>query len=96
MIADKRGIKITSEPVADNGKVQLTVSNLSETSIITFHITNESPNLITFTEYTALTKIDWFTVEDERRVNRDRPLLLHAGEATSPQHLQMLKAKKEI
>lgn len=87
MKADKQGIKITSEPAANNGLVQLFVPNPKETSIITFHITNEGPNQIYFTCCIPITRIDCFTLEDEKDVNRERPLLLSAGEATSTQHL---------
>ncbi|XP_061584230.1 putative helicase mov-10-B.1 [Cololabis saira] len=80
MTADKKGVKITSEPLPISGKVQLNTTDPRKTSIITFHIVNEGSNSIYFTYYTALTKIYCFTLEDEKHVKRRHPLTLGPGE----------------
>ncbi|XP_041811417.1 putative helicase mov-10-B.2 [Chelmon rostratus] len=81
LTADKGGIEITSDPVADGGKVQFTVDRLRELVIVRFHIVNKGKNCIHFTYYTALHKIRCFTLEDERRVSRACPLFLCPGES---------------
>lgn len=81
LTADKGGIEITSDPVANGGKVQFTVARLRELFVVRFHIVNKGPNCIHFTYYTALHRIRCFTLEDERRVTRACPLFLCPGES---------------
>lgn len=83
LTADKGGIEITSDPVAKGGKVQFTVDRLRELFIVRFCIVNKGPNCVHFTYYTVLHKIRCFTLEDERRVSRARPLLLCPGETAN-------------
>uniref|UniRef100_A0A8D3CJ56 RNA helicase n=1 Tax=Scophthalmus maximus TaxID=52904 RepID=A0A8D3CJ56_SCOMX len=81
LTADKGGIEITSDPVASDGAVQLTVDRLRELFVVRFHIVNNGSESIHFTYYTALHRIRCFTLVDERRVNRVCPLFLCAGES---------------
>ncbi|XP_008278315.1 putative helicase mov-10-B.1 [Stegastes partitus] len=81
LVADKGGIKITSDPVASGGKVKFTVTRLREVFVVRFHIVNKGTNCIHFTYYTALHRIRCFTLEDERRVTRACPLFLCPDES---------------
>uniref|UniRef100_A0AAQ5Y449 RNA helicase n=1 Tax=Amphiprion ocellaris TaxID=80972 RepID=A0AAQ5Y449_AMPOC len=81
LVADKGGIKITSDPAAIGGKVTFTVARLREQFVVRFHILNQGTNCLHFTYYTALHRIRCFTLQDERRVTRACPLFLCAGES---------------
>uniref|UniRef100_A0AAQ5Y6T4 RNA helicase n=1 Tax=Amphiprion ocellaris TaxID=80972 RepID=A0AAQ5Y6T4_AMPOC len=70
LVADKGGIKITSDPAAIGGKVTFTVARLREQFVVRFHILNQGTNCLHFTYYTALHRIRCFTLQDERRVTR--------------------------
>lgn len=77
--ADKGGIEITSDPGSGDDKLVFTVEHLKEVFVVRFHITNNGPECVYFTYYTALHKIRCFTLEDDRRVTRVDPLLLCPG-----------------
>uniref|UniRef100_A0A3Q1G8A4 RNA helicase n=1 Tax=Acanthochromis polyacanthus TaxID=80966 RepID=A0A3Q1G8A4_9TELE len=81
LVADKGGIKITSDPAASGGKVKFTVARLRQQFVVRFHILNQGTNCIHFTYYTALHRIRCFTLQDERRVTRACPLFLCPGES---------------
>ncbi|XP_035008504.2 putative helicase mov-10-B.1 isoform X2 [Hippoglossus stenolepis] len=81
MMADKKGIEITSNPESSEGKVQYIVETLREKFLIRFHIENKGPDAINFTYYTALPRNRCFTLEDEKRVTRACPVSLNPGES---------------
>lgn len=80
MIADKRGIEITSTPESEGGKVLFSVEQ-KEVFIVRFHIANKGSSCVYFTYYTALHKIRCFTLEADHRLTRVNPLLLCPGTA---------------
>ncbi|CAB1461141.1 unnamed protein product [Pleuronectes platessa] len=81
LMADKKGIEITSNPVSTEGKVQHIVESLRKTFLIKFHIENKGQYAINLTYYTALLRIRCFTLEDEKRVSRASPICLNPGES---------------
>lgn len=81
LIADKRGIEITSTPESEGGKVVFSVERLKEVFIVRFHIANKGSSCVYFTLYTALHKIRCFTLEDDHRPTRVNSLTLCPGTA---------------
>lgn len=81
LIADKRGIEITSTPKSEGGKVLFSVERLKEMFIVCFHIANKGSSCVYFTYYTALHKIRCFTLEDDHKLTRANPLPLWPGTA---------------
>ena len=83
LMADKKGIEITSKPKSSEGKVQYIVETLRETFLIRFHIENKGPHAINFTYYTALPKICCLTLEDKKGIPGACPVSLNPGGTTS-------------
>lgn len=81
LIADKRGIEITSTPESEGGKVVFSLERLKEVFIVRFHIANKGSSCVYFTYYTALHKIRCFTLEDDHSLTRVNPLILCPGTA---------------
>ncbi|RVE72922.1 hypothetical protein OJAV_G00045260 [Oryzias javanicus] len=77
MVADKGGVIITSNPMAISGKVEVSKKPL----VVSFHIVNRSPNYINFTFYHAISRINCFSHEDERRVSKANPVFLCSEES---------------
>ncbi|XP_076124950.1 putative helicase mov-10-B.1 [Alosa pseudoharengus] len=81
LISDKGGIQISSDPVANNGRIHLNIQQLENVVVVKFHIQNMATNSIYFNYYTALHRIRCFTLVDEKRVTRVSPLLLCPGDS---------------
>lgn len=81
LTSDKGGIEIVSDPVGTKGKVWFSVESLKELFVVKFHILNRGPGCVHFTFYTALHRMNCFTLVDERRVTRASPLFLSQGES---------------
>lgn len=76
--SDRFGISITSEELFIDGKMSLYVESLSE-YCLSLSIENTSNNTVHFTYYTALHWLQFFSLEDERRVTKANPLALSPG-----------------
>ncbi|XP_060925046.1 putative helicase mov-10-B.1 [Limanda limanda] len=81
LMADKKGIEITSNPKSIEGKVQYIAKTLRETFLIKFHIENKGRYTINFTDCSARPRIRCFTLEDEMRVTSACPVSLNPGES---------------
>ncbi|XP_020785667.2 putative helicase mov-10-B.2 isoform X2 [Boleophthalmus pectinirostris] len=77
--SDKHGIKITSEELFTDGKMTLNVESLSEYTVY-LNIENTSNQTVHFIYYTALHWLQFFSLEDEHKVTKNKPLALHSGE----------------
>nr|XP_019952231.1 PREDICTED: putative helicase mov-10-B.2 isoform X1 [Paralichthys olivaceus] len=80
LMADKKGIEITSNPESRDGKVQYIMETLRD-YVLRFHIENKGLDAVNFTFYTPLHRIRCFTLEDERKMTRACPVFLSPGES---------------
>ncbi|KAK9970577.1 hypothetical protein ABG768_026510 [Culter alburnus] len=78
-IADKHGVRVSSELYMENGKIQISVDR-AEVYELKLFVENTGQEAMYFTYYTALHWLQCFTLEDSRKVTRDNPLRLEPGE----------------
>uniref|UniRef100_A0A671PS60 RNA helicase n=1 Tax=Sinocyclocheilus anshuiensis TaxID=1608454 RepID=A0A671PS60_9TELE len=78
-IADKGGVQVSSELQIEGGMIQLFVEK-AEIHELKLFVENTGQAAVYFTYYTALHWIQYFTLEDSRRVTRNNPLRLEPGE----------------
>ncbi|XP_067251046.1 putative helicase mov-10-B.2 isoform X2 [Chanodichthys erythropterus] len=78
-IADKHGVRVSSELYMENGKIQISVDR-AEVYELKLFVENTGQEAMYFTYYTALHWLQCFTLEDSRRVTRNNPLRLEPGE----------------
>lgn len=74
-IADKCGVRVTSELQIEDGMIQLFVEK-AEIRELKLFVENTGQDAVYFTYYTALHWLQYFTLEDSRRVTRNNPLRL--------------------
>ncbi|XP_043102725.1 putative helicase mov-10-B.1 [Puntigrus tetrazona] len=78
-IADKSGVRVSSELQTEDGMIQLFVEK-AEIRELKLFVENTGQDAVYFTYYTALHWLQYFTLEDSRRVTRNNPLLLEPYE----------------
>ncbi|XP_016372524.1 putative helicase mov-10-B.1 [Sinocyclocheilus rhinocerous] len=78
-IADKGGVQVSSELQIEDGMIQLFVEK-AEIHELKLFVENTGQAAVYFTYYTALHWIQYFTLEDSRRVTRNNPLRLEPSE----------------
>uniref|UniRef100_A0A672P211 RNA helicase n=1 Tax=Sinocyclocheilus grahami TaxID=75366 RepID=A0A672P211_SINGR len=78
-IADKGGVQVSSELQIEDGMIQLFVEK-AEIHDLKLFVENTGQAAVYFTYYTALHWIQYFTLEDSRRVTRNNPLRLEPSE----------------
>ncbi|XP_044207550.1 putative helicase mov-10-B.1 isoform X2 [Thunnus albacares] len=78
-ISDKRGVRITSDPQFEDGKLCLCVENTYE-YVVNLTVENTGTEPVFFTYYTPLHWLKYFTLNDERKVTKTNPLTLNPGD----------------
>eukprot|EP00064_Thunnus_orientalis_P005544 superscaffoldBa00000547_g5558 len=78
-ISDKRGVRITSDPQFEDGKLCLCVENTYE-YVVNLTVENTGTEPVYFTYYTPLHWLKYFTLNDERKVTKTNPLTLNPGD----------------
>uniref|UniRef100_A0A673GKH1 RNA helicase n=1 Tax=Sinocyclocheilus rhinocerous TaxID=307959 RepID=A0A673GKH1_9TELE len=78
-ISDKSGVRVSSELQIEDGMIQLFVEK-AEICELKLIVENTSQDAVYFTYYTALHWLQYFTLEDSRRVTRNNPLRLEPCE----------------
>lgn len=77
-IADKNGVRVSSELQIEDGKIQFFVDR-AELHELKLFVENTGKEAMYFTYYSALHWLQCFTLEDSRRVTRNNPLHLKPG-----------------
>uniref|UniRef100_A0A8C1YHK8 RNA helicase n=1 Tax=Cyprinus carpio TaxID=7962 RepID=A0A8C1YHK8_CYPCA len=78
-IADKGGVRVSSELQIEDGMIQLFVKK-AEIHELKLFVENTGQAPVYFTYYSALHWIQYFILEDSRRVTRNNPLRLEPSE----------------
>ncbi|XP_044207553.1 putative helicase mov-10-B.1 isoform X1 [Thunnus albacares] len=78
-ISDKRGVRITSDPQFEDGKLCLCVENTYE-YVVNLTVENTGTEPVFFTYYTPLHWLKYFTLNDEHKVTKTNPLTLNPGD----------------
>ncbi|CAM4716229.1 unnamed protein product [Leuciscus chuanchicus] len=78
-IADKNGVRVSSELYMKYGKIQISVER-AEVYELKLFVENTGEEAVYFTYYTALHWLQCFTLEDSRKVTRNNPLRLEPRE----------------
>uniref|UniRef100_A0A672R5R3 RNA helicase n=1 Tax=Sinocyclocheilus grahami TaxID=75366 RepID=A0A672R5R3_SINGR len=78
-ISDKSGVRVSSELQIEDGMIQLFVEK-AEICELKLFVENTGQDAVYFTYYTALHWLQYFTLEDSRRVTRNNPLRLEPCE----------------
>ncbi|TRY87279.1 hypothetical protein DNTS_028207 [Danionella cerebrum] len=78
-IADKCGVKLSSDLHVENGKVCICVDQ-AEVQELKFFVENTGQEAVFFTHYTALSWLQNFTFEDSKAVTPNNPLCLNSRE----------------
>lgn len=78
-IADKNGVRVSSEMPMEDGKIQFSV-NRAEVYELKLIVENTGQDVVFFTYYTALQWLPYYTLEDSERVTRNNPLRLEPRE----------------
>ncbi|XP_048065716.1 putative helicase mov-10-B.1 isoform X1 [Megalobrama amblycephala] len=78
-IADKNGVRVSSQRQIEDGKIQFFVDR-GELHELKLFVENTGKEAMYFTYYSALHWLQCFTLEDSRRVTRNNPLHLKPGE----------------
>uniref|UniRef100_A0A8C2Q7T6 RNA helicase n=1 Tax=Cyprinus carpio TaxID=7962 RepID=A0A8C2Q7T6_CYPCA len=78
-IADKSGVRVSSELQTEDGMIQLFVEK-EEIRELKLFVENTGQEAVYFTYYTALHWLQYFILEDSRRVTRNNPLRLEPCE----------------
>ncbi|XP_051805005.1 putative helicase mov-10-B.2 isoform X2 [Acanthochromis polyacanthus] len=79
-IADKHGISISCDQPFENGKLRLPVQDTYE-CVIKLKVENTGTEPVYFTYYTPLHWLKYFTLMDEHKVTKLKPLLLKPGDS---------------
>ncbi|KAI7797624.1 putative helicase mov-10-B.2 [Triplophysa rosa] len=78
-IADKYGVRVSSEMPMEDGKIQFCVDR-AEVHELKLFVKNTGQEVVYFTYYTALQWLQYFTLEDSKKVTRNNPLRLEPRE----------------
>lgn len=78
-IADKYGVRVSSEVQMEDGKIQFCVDR-AEVYELKLFVENTGQEVVHFTYYTALHWLQCFTLEDSQKVTRNNPLCLEPRE----------------
>lgn len=78
-IADKWGVRVSSELYIEDGKIRISVDE-AEVYELKLFVENTGQEAVYFTYYTALCWLQYFTLEDSRKVTRNNPLRLEPRE----------------
>ncbi|KAK2898644.1 hypothetical protein Q8A67_010062 [Cirrhinus molitorella] len=78
-IADKHGVRVSSELYMDGGKIQMCVDR-AEVYELKLFVENTGQEAVFFTYYSALHWLQCFTLEDSKKVTRNNPLRLEPRE----------------
>uniref|UniRef100_A0A8C1ESW2 RNA helicase n=1 Tax=Cyprinus carpio carpio TaxID=630221 RepID=A0A8C1ESW2_CYPCA len=78
-VADKHGVQVSSELYMESGKIRISVDR-AEVYELKLFVENTGQEAVYFTYYTALHWLQYFTLEDTRRVTRNNPLRLEPRE----------------
>uniref|UniRef100_A0A673H546 RNA helicase n=1 Tax=Sinocyclocheilus rhinocerous TaxID=307959 RepID=A0A673H546_9TELE len=78
-ITDKYGVQVSSELCMEDGKIQIGVDR-AEVYELKLFVENTGQEAVYFTYYTSLHWLQYFTLEDSRRVTRNNPLCLEPRE----------------
>uniref|UniRef100_A0A8C2FLT9 RNA helicase n=1 Tax=Cyprinus carpio TaxID=7962 RepID=A0A8C2FLT9_CYPCA len=78
-ITDKYGVRVSSGLRMEDGKIQICVDR-AEVYELKMFVENTGQEAVYFTYYTALRWLQYFTLEDSRRVTRNNPLRLEPRE----------------
>uniref|UniRef100_A0A8C1NAE2 RNA helicase n=1 Tax=Cyprinus carpio TaxID=7962 RepID=A0A8C1NAE2_CYPCA len=78
-ITDKYGVRVSSGLRMEDGKIQICVDR-AEVYELKMFVENTGQEAVYFTYYTALCWLQYFTLEDSRRVTRNNPLRLEPRE----------------
>ncbi|KAF4109902.1 putative helicase mov-10-B.2 [Onychostoma macrolepis] len=78
-VADKYGVQVSSGLYMESGKIQISVDRADVYELKLF-VENTGQDAVYFTYYTALRWLQYFTLEDSRRVTRNNPLRLEPRE----------------
>uniref|UniRef100_A0A8C1M2L5 RNA helicase n=1 Tax=Cyprinus carpio TaxID=7962 RepID=A0A8C1M2L5_CYPCA len=93
-IADKSGVRVSSELQTEDGMIQLFVEK-EEIRELKLFVENTGQEAVYFTYYTALHWLQYFILEDSRRVTRNNPLRLEPCECNqSVQEKLVFKAEQ--
>lgn len=79
-ISDKNGVKITSDPHFENGRLSLCVEDTFEYNLH-LSVENTGTETVYFTYYTPLHWLRYFTLRDDQKVTKINPLLLKPGDS---------------
>jgi len=78
-IADKNGVRVSSDLQIEDGKIQLSVER-AEVYELKLFVENTGQEAVYFTYYTALHWLQCFTLEDRKKVTRNNELRLEPRE----------------
>ncbi|KAK2898645.1 hypothetical protein Q8A67_010063 [Cirrhinus molitorella] len=78
-IADKCGVRVSSELKIEDGMIQLFVEK-AEIRELKLFVENTGQEAVYFTYFTALHWLQYFTLEDSEKVTRNNPLCLEPSE----------------
>uniref|UniRef100_A0A671PTU6 RNA helicase n=1 Tax=Sinocyclocheilus anshuiensis TaxID=1608454 RepID=A0A671PTU6_9TELE len=78
-ITDKYGVQVSSELCMEDGKIQICVDR-AEVYELKLFVENTGQEAVYFTYYTSLHWLQYFTLEDSRRVTRNNPHRLEPRE----------------
>ncbi|RXN36849.1 helicase mov-10 [Labeo rohita] len=78
-IADKGGVRVSSELQIEDGMIQLFVEK-TEICELKLFVENTGQKAVYFTYFTALHWLQYFTLEDSKKVTRNNPLCLEPSE----------------
>lgn len=78
-IADKCGVRVSSELYIEDGKIRISVDE-AEVYELKLFVENTGQGAVYFTYYTALCWLQYFTLEDSQKVTRNNPLRLEPRE----------------
>ncbi|XP_065103211.1 putative helicase mov-10-B.1 [Paramisgurnus dabryanus] len=78
-IADKFGVRVSSEVQIEDGKIQICMDSSEEYELKLF-VENTGQEVVKFTFYTLLRWLPCFSLEDSKKVTRNNPLHLQSSE----------------
>ncbi|KAM8830509.1 putative helicase mov-10-B.1 isoform 1-T1 [Synchiropus picturatus] len=79
-ISDKRGVRIRSDHRFEDGRLQLTVTEAQQ-YVVKMFVENCGTAPVHFTYYTPLHFLRYFSLVDEHKVTRTKPLTLQSGDS---------------
>ncbi|KAL1020483.1 hypothetical protein UPYG_G00000620 [Umbra pygmaea] len=80
MTSDRGGVRITSDHCFIDGCIVFSLESLTEVYTVRLFLQNVSSSPLLFTYYSALHRINCFTLQDTHKVTRNNPLQLAPGD----------------